>query len=226
MTIKDSLYQFMGHSSLNYLAQQMNVVYSSTQILLDFFGEVLHENWALAHELRDRIKEFTHQARDMQKIADKQLTKDRFAPVKRSEVMGLLQLQTQIANKSQAITNLVIGRAIVLPSSVAVEYFPLLNKSIAAIYQTYNLVNHLDDLALIQSKAVFIEHLQQMIIELDQLENETDQLQIRARNALLAIEHELYPVDVITLYKMLEWTGDLADKAHELGGKLVSLLAQ
>jgi predicted phosphate transport protein (TIGR00153 family) len=226
MTIKDSLYQFMGHSSLNYLAQQMNVVYSSTQILLDFFGEVLHENWPLAHELRNQIKEFTQQARDMQKIADEQLTKDRFAPVKRSEVIGLLQLQTQIANKSQSITGLVIGRAIVLPSSVAVEYFPLLNKSIAAIYQTYNLVNHLDDLALIQSKSVFIEHLQQMIIELDQLENETDQLQIRARNALLAIEHELYPVDVISLYKMLEWTGDLADKAHELGGKLVSLLAQ
>ncbi|MFI4954898.1 MAG: DUF47 domain-containing protein, partial [Gammaproteobacteria bacterium] len=201
------------------------VVYSSSQILLDFFNEVLQENWDNALEQREKIKEFTHQAREMQQIAGQQLTKDRFAPVKRSEILRLLQLQTQIANKAQAITGLVIGRQLYLPPSLAIEYFPMLNKSIEAVYQSYILVNHLEDLAKPNQKSKFVEYLQNMIIELDRLENETDQLQIQARNVLLSLEHELYPVDVLTLYTMLDWTGDLADRAHELGGRFVSLLA-
>ena len=226
MSLKESLYQFIGHSSLDYLVQQMDVVYSSTQTLIDFFTEVQLESWNNASELREKIKEITLQARQMQQTAGEKLTKDRFAPVKRAEVIELLHLQTQIANKAQAITGLVMGRQLQLPPSLAIEYFPLLNKSIAAIQQAYILVNHLEDLGLPHSKSKFIEHLQNMIIELDRIENETDQLQIPARNVLLTLENELYPVDVISLYKMLDWTGELADRAHELGGKLISLLAK
>ena len=225
MSLKDSLYQFIGHSSLDYLAQQMYTVYSSTQVLLEFFNAVLHADWEQAESLREKIKLSTQQARDMQKTASQQLTKDRFAPVKRAEILNLLQLQTRIANKAQAITGLVIGRQLPLPANLAIEYFPMLNKSIATVYQSYILVNHLEDLASPNQKQRFIEHLQNMIIELDHLENETDRLEIQARNVIFDMEKELYPIDVLTLYKMLDWTGDLADRAHDLGGRLVSLLA-
>lgn len=225
MSLKNSLYQFLGHSSLNYLARHMRVVYSSTQALLDFFSAVLQDRWDNALVLREKIKGFTEQAREMQRIAGRQLTKDHFAPVKRAEILGLLQLQTQIANKAQALTGLVIGRELRLPPDLAIEFFPMLNKNIAAVYQSYILVNHLEDLAIPRQKSKFIGQLHNMIIELDRLENETDQLQIATCNVLLSLEKELYAVDVLSLYKMLDWTGDLADQAQELGGKLVTLLA-
>ena len=226
MSLKDSLYHLIGHSSLHFLVRQMYVVYSANQVLLDFFGDVLDDNWDQALEKREKIKEFTQQARNMLQNSGTELANDLFAPVVRAEVISLLQLQTQIANKAQAITGLVVGRRLSLPPSVGVEFFPMLNKCIAAVYQTYNLINHLQDLAAAHSKSHFLDHLNTMIVELDKLENETDQLQIQARNAVYALEVNLYPVDVMSLYKMLEWTGDLADRAHELGGKLISLLAK
>ncbi|HBP75141.1 MAG TPA: phosphate transport regulator, partial [Alcanivorax sp.] len=37
---------------------------------------------------------------------------------------------------------------------------------------------------------------------------------------------ELPPVDVIFLYKIIEWIGDLADRAQKVGGRLQLLLAR
>jgi predicted phosphate transport protein (TIGR00153 family) len=226
MTIKDSLYHLIGHSSLQYLVKQMYIVYSSTQVLMDFFGEVIHDNWEQAESYREKIKEYTQQARDMQQHARLNLTPDWFAPVSRENVINLMLMQTRITNKAQAITGLVIGRHLQLPPEVGIEYFPLLNKSIATVQQSYILISHLEDFAVPQEKTKFIGHITDMINVLDELENETDRLQILARNALFAIENTLPPVDAITLYKLLEWTGDLADLAHELGGRLISLLTK
>ena len=226
MTIKDSLYHLIGHSSLQYLAKHMYVVYSSTQVLMDFFGEVIHENWDQVENFREKIKEYTQQARDMQEHARLNLTPDWFAPVSRENVISLMLMQTRITNKAQAITGLVIGRHLQFPPEVGIEYFPFLNKSIATVQQCYILISHLEDFSSTQDKTKFIEHVSNMIMVLDNLENETDQLQIHARNALFALENTFSPVDALALYKLLEWTGDLADLAHELGGRLISLLVQ
>ncbi len=226
MSIKNSLYQLVGHSSLQYLVQHMYIVYTDTQVLLDFFNDVLHGNWEAANADREKMIELTQQARDMLQKASSTLDEDLFAPVIQKEVIRLLQLQTQIANKALAITGLVLGRQLNLPPSVGAEFFPMLNKSIAAIYQTYDVINHLEKAAGAKAQKAFIQDLNHMIVELDTLENETDKGQILARNAVFALESELYSVDVMGLYKMLEWTAELADKAHDLGGKLVSMLAK
>ena len=215
---------FVAHSSLQYLAKHMYIVYSSTQVLMDFFSDALYQNWVEAEEKREAIKELTQQAHFLQQEVGAKLPRERFAAIGRAEIIGLLHMQTRIANKAQAITGLVVGRQLIIPPAMGVEFFPLLNQSITAVQQTYLLINHLDDLNGPQGKEKVKTQLALMIAQLDVLENVTDQLQIQARKELFALEHELPPVDVITLYKLLEWTGDLADRAHEVGGRLISIL--
>jgi uncharacterized protein len=168
--------------------------------------------------------DITHKVRDLSEKAGRTLGNDLFAPVVSKEIIRLLQLQTQIANKALSITRLVLTRQLTLPPSVGAEFFPMLNTCIAAIYHTYEVINHLETAVHTRGKESFMDGLNKMIVKLDLLENETDQGQILVRNAVLALESELNPIDVIALYKMLEWTGELADQAHDLGGKLVSML--
>ncbi len=59
-----------------------------------------------------------------------------------------------------------------------------------------------------------------MIIELDKIENDTDNQQIKLRQQLQKLETEWPPVNMIFLYKITEWTGDLADYAHNVGAQL------
>ena len=65
-----------------------------------------------------------------------------------------------------------------------------------------------------------------MIAKLSNIENETDEQQVHLRRTLFELEQTLPPVNVIFLYKVIEWTGDLADQAREIGDRLQLLLAR
>jgi hypothetical protein len=65
-----------------------------------------------------------------------------------------------------------------------------------------------------------------LIEELDALEKKSDGLEITIRASLFKLEAELPPVDVMFLYKVIDWIGDLADRSQTVGSRLQLLLAR
>ena len=65
-----------------------------------------------------------------------------------------------------------------------------------------------------------------MVTELEQIERDTDTMQIEVRRALFKLEKDLPPVDVMFLYQIIEWIGDVADRAERVGNRLEQLLAR
>ncbi len=65
-----------------------------------------------------------------------------------------------------------------------------------------------------------------MIEELHTIEDETDEIQVTLRAGLYKVEQELSPIDVMFIYKIIEWTGDLADTAQSTGNRLQLMLAK
>ena len=65
-----------------------------------------------------------------------------------------------------------------------------------------------------------------MISKLSQIERDTDEKQIGLRHIVFWLEEKLPPVNVMFLYKVIEWTGDLADRAQDIGDRLQILLAR
>jgi predicted phosphate transport protein (TIGR00153 family) len=87
-------------------------------------------------------------------------------------------------------------------------------------------INELDDLLEAGFRGREVDLVAKMISELDVLEEDTDELQIQVRRQLFAIELELNPIDVMFLYKIIEWVGDLADLAERVGSRLELMLAR
>jgi predicted phosphate transport protein (TIGR00153 family) len=65
-----------------------------------------------------------------------------------------------------------------------------------------------------------------MIEKLDSLEHEADQLEVEIRGQLFELEKELPPVDVMFLYRIIDWVGELSDRAQRVGGRLQILMAR
>ena len=68
--------------------------------------------------------------------------------------------------------------------------------------------------------------VEKMVEELEEIERETDRMQITVRRALFNLKKDLPAVDVIFLYKIIEWIGDVADRAERVGNRLEQLLAR
>jgi predicted phosphate transport protein (TIGR00153 family) len=71
-----------------------------------------------------------------------------------------------------------------------------------------------------------VKLVEKMINELDLIEEDSDDLQIQVRRKLYSLEAGLNPVDVMFMYKIIEWVGDLADLAERVGSRLELMLAR
>ena len=65
-----------------------------------------------------------------------------------------------------------------------------------------------------------------MIKTLDEIEGDTDDIEVRVRAELFAIERELNPVDVMFLYRIIDWIGDLGNLSQRVGSRLELMLAR
>jgi uncharacterized protein Yka (UPF0111/DUF47 family) len=64
-----------------------------------------------------------------------------------------------------------------------------------------------------------------MIEQLDNLEGETDRIQIQIRRILFEIEKDYPPIDVMFWYICIKQLGEIADWAQRIGEKLLQVLS-
>ncbi|HIX61981.1 MAG TPA: DUF47 family protein, partial [Candidatus Halomonas stercoripullorum] len=60
----------------------------------------------------------------------------------------------------------------------------------------------------------------ELIEELHTLERKADQQQVEIRRLLFHLEDRLKPVDVVFLYQIIDWVGELSDRAERVGSRL------
>ena len=71
-----------------------------------------------------------------------------------------------------------------------------------------------------------VKVVQSMIKKLDKIEADTDKLERKIREKLFKIENDMPPLEAMFLYKVIESTGDVADRAQRVGSRLQLLLAR
>jgi predicted phosphate transport protein (TIGR00153 family) len=101
-----------------------------------------------------------------------------------------------------------------------------LERNLDAIQKAAEAINELDDLLETGFRGIEVKLVEKMINQLDAIENDTDSMQIKIRQDLLEIENGLNPVDVIFLYQIIDWVGELADIAERVGARLEIMLAR
>lgn len=226
MIVSHSLLKVFGRSPIKPLQQHISKTVDAVRSLMGFTAAVLNHDWVLATEQQQEVIRYEHEADDLKKDIRSHLPKSLFLPVSRSDLLEMLTIQDKIANKAKDIAGLVLGRKMHIPLAIANEYTHLLSSSLGAAELAHAAISELDELLESGFRGEEVLVVEDMISKLDQKEHENDELQGIVRQILFSIESELSPVDVVFLYKMLEWTGDIADSAHQVGSILQLLLAK
>ncbi len=215
-----------GRSPLKPLEKHMNKVHDCVKHLLPFFNAVQAEVWSNAETAQKQIASLENEADALKKDLRLHLPSGLFLPVPRTDILELVTKQDRIANKAEDIAGIVFGRRMVLPPAIAHLYMDLLKCCIEASNQARKAINELDELLETGFRGNEIKVVGDMIVKLDTIEHDSDELQVTLRQELYKIESKLSPVDVMFIYKLIDWTGDLADRAQTVGGQLQLLLAR
>jgi hypothetical protein len=222
----NSILGVFAKSPIKPLQDHIDKVHYCASILVPFFEATVAGDWDKAVQLRKQISQAEREADDLKREIRLTLPGGLFMPVERTDLLELLTQQDKIANKAKDISGRIIGRQLLIPEAIQDPFSAYLQRCIDAVVQAKQAINELDDLLETGFRGREVDLVAKMIGELDQIEEDTDDLQIKIRRQLFSIENELNPIDVMFLYKIIEWVGDLADLAERVGSRLELMLAR
>lgn len=218
--------QLFGRSPIRPLQEHIDKVYACVKTLIPFFDAVFAGDWAKAQQCQTQITDLEHEADNLKRQLRLNLPQGLFLPVPRTDLLDMLRSQDRIANRAKDIAGLVLGRRMHIPASLDADLKRYLDRSIAAAEQAHLAIHELDSLLETGFSGHEINIVEAMIQELDDIEHQTDEMEIKIRQQLFLIEKDLPPVDVMFMYNIVDWIGDLADRAQRVGGQLQLLIAR
>ncbi len=200
--------------------------FKAAQLLAPFFNALIARDFSEVEKIRSQIVKLEHQADDIKRQLGLSLSKNLFLPVARTDILELISAQDRIPNKAKDIAGLTYGRKMIIPDEIQEDMLIFLDSSIRTAEQASKAISQLDELLETSFKGKLVEIVEAMIVELDEIENESDRYQVTVRQELFKLEEQLKPIDALFLYQLIEWIGDLSDRAQYVGGRLQLLLAR
>jgi len=215
-----------GKSPIKPIQEHMKVASETAGQLIPFFEAAIEGDWEKAEKVQQRISELENDADDLKKNLRLHLPKSLFLPVPRSDLLELLSMQDRIPNRAKDIAGIMLGRQMGVPKPLQKSMLNFLVATVATSEQALKAIGELDELLEAGFSGRELKVVEKLIKDLDVLEHKTDKLQIKIRASLFKLEANLPPVEVMFLYRIFEWVGDLADRSQAVGSRLQMLLAR
>ncbi|MFI8481938.1 TIGR00153 family protein [Pseudomonas sp. NPDC078700] len=215
-----------GRSPIGPMQQHIAKAHECAANLVPFFEAVMAEDWDKVEQVQQEMARLENEADKLKKSVRLHLPKNLFLPVPRSDLLELLSVQDKIANRAKDIAGLMLGRRMTIAATLQPEMRIYVRRCVDASAQALKAMKELDSLLEAGFGGREATLVESMVMELEEIERETDVMQVSVRRALFKLEKDLPAVDVMFLYKVIEWLGDVADRAERVGNRLEQLLAR
>jgi predicted phosphate transport protein (TIGR00153 family) len=217
--------KIFGKSPVDPIQQHMETCFQAAKKLNRFFEAVVDDDWETATAVRAEIVALESEADDLKSQVRSNLPKNLFLPVPREDLLELLAYQDKIANRAKEVSGLVMGRKMKIPAEIREDFLAYVSRNVDAAKKARKSIRELDELFETGFRGAEAKLVESIVAELDQIENDTDDLQAKLRARIFAIEDQLKPVDVMFLYRIFELIGDVADRAESVGHRLELVLS-
>ncbi|WP_165310288.1 TIGR00153 family protein [Vibrio ziniensis] len=194
--------------------------------LVPFFEVCATGDWEKAAEIRAQISHLEKEADVLKREIRLKLPRGLFMPVDRTDMLELLTQQDKLANLAKDISGRVVGRQLIIPEPLQADFLIYVKRCLDAADQAQKVINELDELLETGFKGREVTLVAEMIHQLDEIEDDTDAIQVRLRQKLRTLESSLNTIDVMFLYKIFEWVGGIADQAQRVGARLEVMLSR
>ncbi|NLY16157.1 MAG: TIGR00153 family protein [Gammaproteobacteria bacterium] len=215
-----------GRSPIGPMQQHIAKAYECAANLVPFFEAVIAEDWKRVEQVQQEMVRLEKEADKLKRDVRVHLPKSLFLPVPRSDLLELLSVQDKVANRAKDIAGLMLGRQMSIPEPLQPIIRTYVQRTVDACEQALKAMNELDEILETGFGNREVRRVTEMIEVLEDIEHDTDRIQIEVRRTLFKIEKTLHPVDVMFMYTIIEWIGDVADRAERVGNRLEQLLAR
>lgn len=226
MASKNYLSGIFGPSPVAPLQSHMKLVDECVSKLVDLFECMSKGDTDGVEEVYQQIATLEQKADDQKHLLREHLPSGLFMPIDRQDLLDSLRVQDLLANRARDIAGIVVGRKLQFPEHASAQAIELVRATVKTCHQALKVVNELDELVETGFRGHAVRVVESMLIELDKLESETDRIQVELRTALFEVEKDLYAVDVVFMYRIIESIAGIADDAERVGRRFQIMLSK
>jgi len=226
MAIRPVFSQIFGRSPIAPIQEHMKVACRAAERLPEFFEAVIATDWDSANKIGEDISKLEGDADDIKRKIRANLPRSLFMPVSRSDLLDLLKSQDKIPNRAKDVVGLCRGRKMAFPGELGTAMHGFVASSVSAASLALLTLDELDELFETGFSGREIDLISNLISKLNAAEHEADEKQQEVQVLLYKMESEINPVDVMFLYRIIDWIGDIADNAQAVGNRMLNLIAK
>ncbi len=226
MATTNPLAALFKRSPFKAMQEHMRCAVECARLVDPLFAAVIAGEQDKVEVIKEKIFEIEDQADQIKNRLRANLPRSLFMPVDRRDLLEVLQVQDSIADTAQDIAGLLVERPMEVPEPMKKPLMLLTARCIDVCEQSAKVIEELDELLEMGFRGREAEQVEAMVDELGRMEDEADELELQLTRILFQHEDEINPVSVMMWYRLIEWTGDLADYAEKVGNRLRLLIAR
>ncbi|MEW8256619.1 MAG: TIGR00153 family protein [Candidatus Thiodiazotropha taylori] len=216
----------LGHSPFKPMQEHMRIIKECVTEVPALFDALIAKDQEKLLVQKDKIFAKEQEADDLKNNLRAHLPKSLFMPVDRRDLLELLNRQDSIANTAQDIAGLMMQRDMSVPAGMEEPLSAMVQRCVETCNQAASIVEELDELIETGFRGKEASRVEEMVAKLGEAENETDHMGIALTRTLFDKEDEMSPVSVMFWYQMIQWIGNLADSAEQVGNRMSLLIAR
>ena len=226
MRTTNPIASLLGSSPFKPMQAHMKIIRECVSEVPALFDALIEGDTQRIGEQKDKIFAKEHEADLLKNDLRAHLPKSLFMPVDRRDLLELLELQDNIANTAQDIAGLMLERDMSVPAGMDEGLRTFVQRCVDTCNQAATIIEELDELVEMGFRGREASKVGEMVTELNEIEDETDQMGMELARALFKQEEQMSPVSVIFWYQTIQWIGDLADFAEKVGDRMRLLIAR
>lgn len=226
MVSKPTIATLFARSPFQPLQQHIELVKQCAEEVITLFESLIAKDSDALQQSIDQIFALEGEADTVKHDLRSHLHKSLFLPVDRGDLLKILDLQDQIADTAQDIAGLLNVRSFDVPKSFDAPLIALVKRCVDACIMCDTIINELDELLVLGFKGKNTDVVSDMIVELNQIESDTDQMGMDLLKQLFSMEGEISDVSLILWSDLIKDIGRLADYAEKVGNRLRLLIAR
>ncbi|MDK2876778.1 MAG: uncharacterized protein PWQ22_1188 [Archaeoglobaceae archaeon] len=190
-----SVGQVFGYSPFPTLVKHAVLCGRAVGVLQKQFDAYEKEEFELVEKYREEIDELENHADELKKEIRTHVTRSMILPVDRQDLLEFLRAQDEIINNCEHVGHMLTFRKVKADSEIMVDFKVLLAKIMECVNEYERMVEHINTLVETSFDKKEIQTILEIIQEVESLEHECDQVQIKLHKSLFNSE-KLNPLDV------------------------------
>ena len=218
--MRRSLSELFGRSPFEPLQEHGERVMDTVQYLRPLFEAMDEGDEEKFNELCEKINHAEHEADIVKNKFRSETPKWLFLPVNRRDLLELLSTQDSVADKVQDVAVLLGMRRLKIHKEMKESLFEYVDRVLDTCAKSSEIISRLDEILESSFGGPEAERVLAMIVELGEIEHESDEAGKRVAKKVFELEKKLDPVTVIMWSRVLTRVGDVANHAENIGNHL------